>query len=173
MTTIGKDYRRNDDNRTIWTPYWLTSAEIDGADIDDDEAGLLWSFPASKYGTSLILIEYAVIQVTTVFAGGTPTLDVGSWTIATEDDGDAGDTITVVDQDEYIPQGSITATSAAAYWPAAGDFLTSKAAGTAVATARLITPADATVPCVAILGAADMASGKARVLMQVVEIPLF
>jgi hypothetical protein len=168
---IGMDYRRMDDKRTLWTPYWLTSLEIDGADLSDANVGLLWSFPAEKYGTRLVIINQICIQVTTVFAGGSPTLDIGSYTLATDAVTTAG-TATVVTADEYIPNADITATSAGIYWAATGNWLTAKAAAV-IGSPLLVTPADTTVPCVCILGAASMASGKARVLMQVIEVPLF
>ncbi len=167
--TIGADYRRMDDKRTLWTPYWLTSGEIKGADLSDTEVGILWSFPAEKYDTRILIIKNILIQVSTVFAGGTPTLDVGAGTLATDDVTAAG-LVTVVDDDEYIPNADVTATSAATYWAATGDWITAYILG-ANAAPCVITPADTTVPCVYALGAASMASGVARVLMEVCEVP--
>lgn len=171
MATIGMDYRRFDDKRTLWTPYWITSSEFKGADIDDSNVGLLWSFPAAKYGNRKIMIDQIAIQVVTVFAGGTPTLDLGSYTLAT-DDVTTGGTATLVDADEYVPNADVTATSVAAYWAATGDWITAKLLWTNAAPV-VITPADTTVPCICVLGAADMASGGARVLMQITEVPFF
>ena len=169
--TLGADYRRNDDTRTLWTPYWLTSLEISGAVLSNTNGAVLWSFPAVKYSTRKLIILNVCVQVVTVFAGGTPTLDLGSYTLAT-DDITTGGVATTVDADEYVPNADTTATSTGIYWAATGDWLTQKATGI-IAAPVLVTPADTTVPCVCIIGAADMASGAARVHMQVVEVPTF
>ncbi len=171
MTDILADLRRTDDNRTMWNPYWLVSSELTYAHTDGTDVALLWSFPAAKYGNSKIIIQKFAIQVTTLFSGGTPSLDIGAWTIAT-DAVTVGGTITVVDADEYIPTADITEATAALYWAATGDWITSALLGTHVAPV-VITPADTTVPCVAVSGAASVTAGAARVLMQVVEVPTF
>lgn len=171
MTDILADKRRSDDNRTMWTPYWLVSSEFTYADADGTDVCLLWSFPAEKYGNSIILIQQMAIQVTTLFAGGTPSLDVGAWTIAT-DAVTTGGTITVVDADEYIPSADITETTAGLYWAATGDWITAALLRTN-AGPEVITPADATVPCIAVSGYASGSAGAARVLMQVIEVPTF
>ena len=171
MTTkVIKDYRRFDDNRTLWTPYWLVSSRIYGADISAATMGLLWSFPAAKYGTSQLSIEKICIQITTAFTGGTPSLDVGSYTLAT-DAVTTGGVATDVDPDEYIPTADITEGTPATYWAATGDWITAKLLMTNAAVTRIV-PADSTVPCVGIIGSASLASGYARVFMQVTEIPL-
>lgn len=167
--TIGADYRRMDDKRTLWVPYWMTSSEILGADLSDTEVGVLWSFPATKYSSSRLIIKNIAIQVTTIYAGGSPTLDIGAGTLATDAVTAAGN-VTVVDDDEYIPNADITATTAAVYWAATGDWITASILG-ANADPVTITPADTTVPCIYILGAASMASGISRVFLEVVEVP--
>ena len=170
MTTkIIKDYRRFDDNRTLWTPYWLVSSEIKGADISDATMGLLWSFPAAKYGTSRILLMNFAIQITTLFSGGTPSLQVGSYTLAT-DDVTTGGVATDVDPDEYIPTADITEGTVGTYWAATGDWITAALLMTNGAP-TVITPADTTVPCIGIIGNSSLAAGVARVLVQVSEIP--
>lgn len=169
MATIGDDLRRYDQKRTLWTPYWITSKEFDYADIVGGLAALLFLFPARQYGNSLILIRDVVCQVVTAFSGGTPTIDVGSYTIATEDV-TTGGTATLVDADEYIPNADITATSTGKYFAATGDWITEKVAGTNGAPV-LLTPADATIPCICAIGAASMTAGAARVLMEIVEVP--
>lgn len=169
MTAILADKRRQDDNRTMWNPYWITSSEFTYAEADGTDVALLWSFPAAKYGTSKIIICNIAIQILTLFAGGTPSLLVGAWTIATDDITTAG-TITVVDADEYIPTADITEATAGLYWAATGDWITASILG-ANAAPTVITPADTTVPCVAVSGAASGTAGIARVLMQVVEVP--
>ncbi|MCK5015635.1 MAG: hypothetical protein KAS32_01070, partial [Candidatus Peribacteraceae bacterium] len=144
MTDILADKRRQDDNRTMWNPYWIVSSEFDYADADGTDVALLWSFPAVKYGTSIILIQNIGIQVLTLYAGGTPSLLVGAWTIAT-DAVTVGGTITVVDADEYIPTADITETTAATYFALTGDWITAALLKTNLAP-TIITPADTTVP---------------------------
>lgn len=171
MTTkVIKDYRRFDDTRTLWSPYWLVSSRIYGGDLSDATMGLLWSFPAAKYGTRQISIEKICIQITTAFAGGTPTLDVGSYTLAT-DAVTTGGVATDVDPDDYIPNADITEGTAGVYWAATGDWITAKLLATNTAVTRIV-PADTTVPCIGIIGAASMSSGYARVMVQIMEIPL-
>lgn len=169
--TITSDLRRTDDNRTPWTPYWLTSKEISYADMSDTNVALLWSFPAAKYGTRRLLINNIAIQVTTLFAGGTPSINIGSGTLAT-DAVTAGGVATVVDDDEYIPTADITEATAGIYWAATGDWITAYLLKTNAAPV-VITPADTTVPCVYALGYASASAGKARVIMQVMEVPFF
>jgi len=169
MTVILADKRRQDDNRTLWNPYWIVSSEFDYADADGTDVALLWSFPAAKYSTSIILIQNIGIQILENFAGGTPSLLVGAWTLAT-DDVTVGGTITVVDADEYIPTADITEATAATYFALTGDWITAALLKTNL-TPTIITPADATVPCIAVSGAASGTAGRARVLAQVVEIP--
>ncbi len=170
MTDILADKRRSDDNRTLWTPYWLTSKEVSYSEMDGTDVALLWSFPASKYGNSILLIQQMAIQITTLCAGGTEAINVGSWTIAT-DDVTTGGTITVVDADEYIPTADITETTAGLYWAVSGDWITAALLRTN-AGPEVITPADTTVPCIAMSGWASGTAGAARVLMQVIEVPL-
>lgn len=171
MATVTKDLRRQDDNRTLWHPYWISSREVSYAHMTDANPALLWSFPTPKYGSRIILIENVVIQIVTAFTGGTPSMDVGSWTIATDDAGDAGDTITVVDQDEFIPTADITEATPGTYFAATGDWITAWLLKTKVAPV-IITPAAATVPCVCLTGYATASAGAARVHMQIQEVPL-
>lgn len=170
MATVTTDLRRQDDHRPMYTPYWMMSAEIGYADVPASNPSLLWSFPATKYGTRRLIIKNIAIQVITAFAGGTPSLNVGSWTIATDDAGDAGDTITVVDEDEYIPTADITEDTPAVYWAATGDWITAALLKTNAAP-TVITPADTTVPCIGITGYASGSAGAARVFVQIEEVP--
>ena len=174
-TKIVIDYRRNDQRRYIYQPYWITSGEIDAEDfaVDESECGLLFSFPAAKYGDSIILLHQCLMQVTEIFAGGTITVDVGSYTLALETV-TTGGVMTIVDADDFIPTADITSGTAGAYWPATGDFMTLKAAFTD-GFPSVITPADADVPAVGIYLTNDGASyttGKGRVHMLISEVPL-
>ncbi|MFA5542463.1 MAG: hypothetical protein WDA47_01710 [Bacilli bacterium] len=166
------DLRRQDQMRTLWTPYWLTSSEVYGPDADD-KAAVVFSFPAAVFGTRLIKVLECAFQVVTPYAGGSVSINVGLGTIATDAAVD-GDTVTEVDEDEYIATAHITEGTAALYWCQASDWLTAKLLGTNQSN-EIITPADATVPCVVVYVTSDAAitAGAGRVLMQVVEVPKF
>jgi len=169
------DYRRTDERRTINHPYWISSGEIDSVDyaVDETECGLLMSFPAAKYGTSLLLVRDCFFQVTELFAGGTITVELGTYTLATEII-TTGGVMTIVDADDYIKTGDITYGTVGVYWPASSDFLAGRAAGTS-AVPTLITPADATVPAVGCYLTNDGTSyttGKGRFHMLVSEVPV-
>lgn len=169
--TIASDLRRNDDNRTLWNPYWLVSREIKYSDLTDTTVALLWSFPAEKYGTRKIIIENVAVQVVAAFTGGTPSLDLGSGTLAT-DIVTAGGLVTVVDDDEYVPTANITESTPGTYFAATGDWITAYLLKTNLAPV-IITPADTTVPCIYMLGYASASAGACRVLLQVSEVPCF
>ena len=164
------DYRRQDQMRTLWTPYWITSNPVSAVD-SDDLAAVVFSFPAAKYGNSVIKILECACQVTTICAGGTITVDVGSATIATDAVTTAG-TVTLVDADEYVATAHITSGTAGLYWCQGSDWLTAALLGTNQG-AEIITPADATVPCVAVYVTSDdtITAGVVRVLMQIMEVP--
>jgi hypothetical protein len=148
----------------------LVSSEVDGPD-GDDKASVVFSFPAATYGERLIKILEVAFQVTTVFAGGTITIDVGSGTLATDAAVD-DDNVTTVDEDEYIENANVSPGSTGLYWCQGSDWLTAALLKTNQGP-EIITPADATVPCVAVYIASSdtITAGKGRVLMQVVEIP--
>ena len=162
MTDIAcLDLRRSDERHSVHAnPFWLESALI--TKDCDDKGAILFSFPAAR-GRKNVIIHEICIQIITAFAGGTITLNIGSHTLATNAITTGGN-ITIVDVDDYIPTGSITNGTAGFYHPAAGDFLTAKAAGTIVAPA-LIVPADTTVWAVTATLASDAAitAGAARV----------
>lgn len=169
-TTTIIDYRRQDLMRTLWTPYWIVSNEVIAADSDDLSA-VVFSFPAAKYGTRLIKVLECAFQVTTVFAGGTITVNVGSCTLAT-DAVTTGGVSTLVDADEYVATAHITSGTAGLYWCQGSDWLTAKLLGTNQGV-EIITPADATVPAVDVVITSDatITAGAGRVLMQIMEIP--
>ena len=164
------DYRRTDLRTNVLEgPYWLTSAEIGIA--CDDLVGILFSFPAAVYTRERILIHAIICQITTDWAGGTITLEIGSHTLATEAI-TTGDDATIVDTDEYIKSADITSATSAFYPPASSDYLTAIAAQT-WAGVDVITPADATVPCITVtLSSTDtLTAGAARVHALISELP--
>lgn len=170
-TTEILDYRRLDQRRYIYQPYWITSGEI-CAVASDDLAALVFSFPAARYLNSHVIIEKIGFQVTEAFAGGTITVDVGSCTLATDDVTTGGDS-TDVDADEYVPTADITSATPAMYFAATGDWITAKLLMTEL-TPVIIVPADTTVPAIAVYVASDatITAGKGRVHALVTEVPL-
>ena len=165
------DYRRTDQRRYIYQPYWITSAEMQAVDCDDLVAAL-FSFPAAKYGNSAIFIEKISCQIIVAIVGGTIVCDVGAYTLAT-DDVVSGGTITLVDIDDYIPTADITVATPANYSALTGDWITAKLLGTEL-TPVVIVPADATVPVIALTLTSDAAitAGKMRVNALITEVPL-
>jgi len=170
-TTEMLDYRRFDQRRYIYQPYWITSSEVIAVDADD-LASVVFSFPAASYGDSVILVQKVGCQVTTLLAGGTPSISVGVCTLATNDVTTGGDT-TDVQVDDYVPSADITEGTAAMYFAATGDWITAQLLDTEL-TPVIITPADTTVPCVAVyVTSTDVITGGAcRVHMLVTEVPL-
>jgi hypothetical protein len=169
------DARNPAQRRYIYQPYWISSKEITALELGSDETkvGCLFSFPAAKYGSSIIHIEKCCFQITEGFAGGTITLELGSYTIAT-DIVTTGGTITLVDVDEYFEHGTIGTGAATNYFfPQASHWLTAMEAGTWGAAAG-ITPADTDVPCVGleVTSNGTMTAGKGRAHFMITEVPL-
>ena len=173
-TKLIKDYRNPAQRRYIYQPYWISSKEIVGLNLGSAEAyvALAFSFPAAQYGSSIILIEKCVCQITQAFAGGTITVDVGSYTLATDAVTDEGD-ITIVDADDYIPSAGITNGTAGYYFAATGDWITAKLLMTEGAVCQVV-PADSTVPCIGLYMTTDgtLTAGKARLHFLITEIPI-
>lgn len=173
-TKIVKDYRNPAQRRYIYQPYWISSLEVKGLDIGSDETkmGLCFSFPAAQYGSSIILIEKCVIQITEAFAGGTVTVEVGSWTLATDIVTDGG-VATIVDVDDYIESADVTHGTIGYYFAATGDWITAHLLATQGAVTRIV-PADATVPAIGVDITTDgtLTAGKCRLHFQVTEIPI-
>ena len=167
------DYRRMDQRRYIYQPYWITSAEVLALTLGSDETkvAIVFAFPAAQYGTNKIIIEKICFQVTTLFAGGTQTIEVGSYTLAT-DIITTGGAATIVDANEYIEHGSITHGTAGLYFPVAGDWIVQKLLMREAAPV-IITPADTTVPAVGVYLTDDATAtaGKGRVHMLITEVP--
>jgi hypothetical protein len=173
-TKVVKDYRRRDQRRYIYQPYWISSAEVRGLDIGSDESkvALCFSFPAAQYGSSIILIEKCVIQIVEAFAGGTVTVEVGSWTLATDLVTDGG-VATIVDVDDYIESADVTHGTPGYYFAATGDWITAKLLKTEGAVCRIV-PADSTVPAIGVDITTDgtLTGGKCRLHFLITEIPI-
>ena len=169
-TTTMLDLRRHDlRTNVLENPYWVTSAEFDKD--ADDLAAVLFSFPAAIYTCGLVLIHEICIEIYTLFAGGTPSIDVGACTILTDDVTTDGDT-TDVQNDDYILSADVTEGATAVYWPTQGDWFTAKQANV-MGVPAAITPADSAVPCIAAyLTDTTVTAGQARVHMLMSEVPL-
>jgi len=169
-TTAMLDYRRTDLRTSVLeTPYWLTSAEFDYSD-SDDLAAVMFSFPASVYTRGLILLHVVCCQVTTLGNTGTPVISVGQCTLATEAITTAGDT-TDVDVDYYFADTEVTEETAGYYFPATSAYLTAVAAQT-WAGVDVITPADTTVPCMAVyVTGGTITNGAGRLHILISEVP--
>ena len=160
------DKRRTDQrSQVLENPYWLTSAEFGAEDTGDSV--ILFSFPNAG---EITIVERVIVHVTTLFAGGTPLIDVGLGTIPT----DAGGTLSAIDLDDLIKQGDITATTAGVYGWATSDGYTAWAAGTVTAAAtgaNTIIGAATTVPVVYATVSAALTAGVARLHLLVSTIP--
>lgn len=176
MATIALlDYRRPDlRKQTLENPVWITSG-VFGKEADDKGA-LLFSFPKnpvpdnlSPYSTyapagdlglcgKCYMIEDAVLEVVEAFAGGTPTIDVGVGTIAT-DAAVNGDNITYSANDGVVDNTDITEGTIGFYKVAS-------------ALRTVITNADTSTPCVfaALASGSAITAGKARLHLKISRI---
>ena len=156
-----KDLRRTDQRgQTLANPVWLTSGEIDPT-CDDTEA-VLFSFPKD---VQEVFIHNAVVEITEPFAGGTVAMVVGSGTIATELATD-GDTVSVVDADDYLNAADLGAMGSRGIKIAtASDLGVAIKANTLPIPARLIEGAEVDVPCIyaTLTSSAAITAGKCRV----------
>ena len=169
------DYRNPAQHRVIYLPYWISSLEIKALDLGSDETkiAVCFSFPAAKYGDSIIIVEKVGFQVTEAWAGGTITIDAGRCTIPLESTA-AGGAVTFVDENDLIETSGITSGTEGYYPAAAGDWITAAALATCGADCRIV-PADSTVPCVTVYVTSDgtMTAGKGRLHMMITEVPLY
>jgi hypothetical protein len=163
MATITVDSRRTDLRTNVYaTPYWITSGDI-GYTTGNV---VLFSFPDAD---QVIWIHQLVMQVTTVYDALTVT--IGSGTIAT-DAAVVGDTITVVDVDEFLLAADVTGTSLGYYGGLTAhksDWLTSIITMTYAAPNILVGAATATPIVYAAVSGAT--SGASRLHMLISRIP--
>jgi len=153
MTTgNGYDLRRTDlRTNVLENPYWMTSGELTKA--HDDKDAVFFSFPqsnvvASGYGDTLILLHELVLEVNTVFAGGTIALVIGNSSLASDVCGSPGtNDVTDIDPNMYweATDGAADAIALGFHYPTtASAYLTAKAATTWGTNASII-PHDTTV----------------------------
>lgn len=170
-TVTAIDYRRTDlRTNVLENPYWLTSGEV-VATAAVAKAAQLFSFPVVGRVTIILGIW---IQVTTVFAGGTPAGTLGVGTLATDAITTGGD-VTDVDQDEFITSADVTWTTAGYYevvTATGSDYEDAIKTGLHPAPA-IITGAATTVPCICLYltNVGTYTGGKCRVHALVTDIP--
>jgi hypothetical protein len=172
-TKVIVDYRRKDQRRYIYSPYWITSGEFSALELGSAELkmGLLFSFPAAQYGTTIILVEKVCVQITEAFVTGTITVDIGKYTILT-DGVTTGGLATDVDYN-WVVNADVTHGTLGYYFASGSAFLTARALQTEGANVRIV-PLDAVVPCTGVHVTSDstMTAGKGRVHMLITEIPI-
>ena len=157
------DFRRTDQMDDVRpSPFWMSSNTFGysgngGDNIMDDRHTCLFSFPKTK----VYRIDAAILEVSTLFAGGTVVMTIGNGTIATDDAVD-GDTLTNVDTDSIF-------TTAVAIPGTAGR----KDGQTLVGAAPLVLlGAAATTPCIYVVLTSDgtVTAGEARLHIQISEL---
>lgn len=160
------DKRRTDiRSQVLENPYWLTSAEFGYEDTGDEV--ILFEFANAG---EITIVQHCIVHVSTLFAGGTPSIDVGLGTVATP----GANVITPIDADDLIKSADITETTAGIYGWATSDGYTAWAAGTVTAAAtgaNTIVGAATTVPVVYATVAASATAGVARCHLLVSTIP--
>jgi hypothetical protein len=105
MAVLGADLRRTDLRTNVRiNPYWIKSAEIN-KDVTNKIVAL-FAFP--KAGGAYFLHEF-VFHVETLFAGGTPSIDIGYCTL---DDPETDLTYSNYDKDNYMASSEITEATA-------------------------------------------------------------
>lgn len=163
MATIsGVDFRRMDQRSTVQpVPFWLTSKLFDHTATA--KGAVLFSFPLAV--GFLFAIHAAILHVKEAFAGGTPSIDIGLGTIATDD---APETVTIVDADELIPSADITEGTLGKYPALTGDSVTLWAAG----QMQLVTCADTAVPVVYATLSSGLTAGAGVLQLLVSKVPL-
>ncbi len=177
------DARRTDlRSNVLENPYWISSLEMDEADIEDKIA-IPFSFPigvaatkgpSASYSCGLVLFHDFMIEVTEVFAGGTPTLNIGQYTIATDDITTEGATSDIGTPLYYhATDGAADITATGIYHPDTScSWLTAKAAGTWGTNASVI-PADTTVLCIGVAASSNttLTAGKLVLHVLISEVP--
>ena len=165
------DYRRTDQRaNALETPFWLTSAVVDGAAVSSlkDKACILFSFP--KAG-QIVTVWDVALHVIDEFTAAT-TIDIGVYTLATSDAMTTGELATLVDVDYILPTADNTSTTIGWYYPATAAWLTARAAGTHVSNQNNFVGAATVVPCIAItLGTATVIAGQCQLHLLVSVIP--
>ncbi len=162
MALLDTDLRRTDQRTNVRVnPFWITSAEIN-KDVTDEKVAL-FAFPEALGN---FYLHQFVFEVETLFAGGTPLIDIGYCTLT---DPSSDLTYDGYVADQYIDQTDITATTAGYYMPTAEAWFTAWAAGT-VATMTVV-GADTVMPCIIATVSAALTGGAGRLHAMVSKLP--
>jgi len=162
MAALDTDLRRTDQRTNVRiNPFWITSAEIN-KDVTN-EVVALFAFPEAQGN---FYLHQFVLEIPTLFAGGTPSIDIGYCTL---DDPSVNLDFSGADIDEYIPTACITEVTAGYYMPTSGDWYTAWAAGTVAV--MIIEGADTAMPCITATVATGLTSGAARLHVMVSKLP--
>jgi len=164
------DYRRTDlHNQLLGSTYTIVSGEI-SADADDTE-GVLFSFPASRYGNGVIVVNYVMLEVITLF-NGTPTVTFGFGTIAT-DAVTTGGALSIVDVDALMTDAVAVPETAGIKMQGASAFVTGAVTSIPAANVDMIVPADTTVPVVycKLTATGTITTGAMYFHMNITEMP--
>ncbi len=169
MATLGGDLRRTDLRTNVRiNPFWIKSAEINKDSANKIVA--LFSFPEAN--GAYFLHEF-VFHVETLFAGGSPSIDIGYCTL---DDPSVDLTYSNYDKDNYMLSTEITETTAG-YYPggaiaidadgvvSGSDWAIAKAEGTI--GELIIEGADTNMPCITAEVATGLTSGAGRLYVLV------
>ena len=185
-TGNGIDLRRTDlRSNVLENPYWITSGVMTAAVIDTYDA-VLFSFPTTKsvspgYGTNLVCIHAAIMEVCIAVTGGTAVITVGLGSIVSDAAlgtiGAPGTAdVTDITVDNFVQDADMTeetpgyyagALAGGAYAVAIGACADFDTGNTAIA----ITPADSTVICVVAYQSGTPTAGHYRLHMLISEVP--
>ena len=185
MAGVMYDARRTDlRSNVLENPYWISSLEMDEADIEDKIA-IPFSFPigvaATKgpsacYSCGLVLFHEFIIEVTEAFAGDTPAFNIGQYTIATDDITTDGATSNIGTPVYYgATSGAADVTGTGVFVPHHTDsnWWDDKQAST-WSTNSYVIPVDADVLCIGIAASSSgtLTAGKCVLHVLISEVPL-
>ncbi len=168
MTII--DYRRTDlHNQLLGSTYTITSGEITGT--ADDKEGVLFSFPATKYGNGVIIVNYLMLEVIEAF-DSTPVCTFGFGTLAT-DDVTTGGAIAIVDVDMLMTDAVGACDATGVKIQGASGFVTGSVTSIPATQVDMIVPVDADVPMVycKLTATGTITTGSMYFHMNITEMP--
>ena len=139
----------------------ITLAEIN-KDVTGEKVAL-FAFPAALGN---FYLHQFVFEVETLFAGGTPLIDIGYCTL---DDPATNLDYSGYVADQYVDQTDITATTAGYYMPTAEAWFTGWAAGTV--GVMTVVGADTVMPCIIATVSTGLTSGAGRLHVMVSKLP--